>query len=123
MSHFQTLFEAASSLSSVNPSPKLRSSETIVHSYYSINNNRSLRFATTILSLPSSRRWSLHGMTALVTEGTYRIGHAIVEELAGLGAKVHTCARNETELKRCLGDWEVEGFGVTGLVCDVSSCP
>ncbi|KAL7234125.1 hypothetical protein ACSBR1_017674 [Camellia fascicularis] len=38
-------------------------------------------------------------------------------------AKVHTCARNETELKRCLGDWEDEGFRVTSSVCDVSSCP
>ncbi|KAI8013025.1 hypothetical protein LOK49_LG05G01357 [Camellia lanceoleosa] len=122
MSHSQTLFGAASSLSSVNPSPKLRSSET-VHRYFSINNNRSLRFTTAVLSLPSTRRWSLHGMTALVTGGTRGIGHAIVEELVGLGAKVHTCARNEAELKRCLGDWEDEGFGVTGSVCDVSSPP
>ncbi|KAL7204228.1 hypothetical protein ACSBR2_017322 [Camellia fascicularis] len=62
-------------------------------------------------------------MTVLVTGGTCGIGHAIVEELAGLRVKVHTCARNETELKRCLGDWEDEGFEVTGSSCDVSSCP
>ncbi|KAL7204219.1 hypothetical protein ACSBR2_017314 [Camellia fascicularis] len=62
-------------------------------------------------------------MTALITDDTRGIGHAIVEELAGLGAKVHTCARNETKLKRCLGDWADEGFGVMGLVCDVSSHP
>ncbi|KAL7204210.1 hypothetical protein ACSBR2_017305 [Camellia fascicularis] len=62
-------------------------------------------------------------MTALVTGGTCGIRHAIVEKLVGLGAKVHTYARNETKLKRCLRDWEDERFGVTGSVCDVSSCP
>ena len=44
-----------------------------------------------------------------------------MEELAGLGATVHTCARNEAELNRCLRDWEEEGFGVMGSVCDVSA--
>ncbi|KAF5931206.1 hypothetical protein HYC85_032079 [Camellia sinensis] len=47
--------------------------------------------------------------------------HVIVKELGGLGARVHTCAQNETELKRCLRDWEDEEFGVTGSVCDMSS--
>lgn len=49
--------------------------------------------------------------------------HAIVEELAGLGATVHTCARNGAELSRCLKSWEddEESFRVTGSVCDVSS--
>ncbi|KAL9238745.1 hypothetical protein vseg_013127 [Gypsophila vaccaria] len=60
-------------------------------------------------------------MTALVTGGTRGIGHAIVEELVGLGAIVHTCARNEVELEKCLKSWENEGFNVSGTVCDVSS--
>lgn len=47
--------------------------------------------------------------------------HAIVEELAELGAKVYTCARNEVELSKCLVGWEDEGFGVVGSVCDVSN--
>ncbi|KAL0436805.1 UNVERIFIED_CONTAM: Tropinone reductase, chloroplastic [Sesamum radiatum] len=47
--------------------------------------------------------------------------HAIVEELAGLGAAVHTCARNKDELEKCLRGWEDEGLGITGSVCDVSS--
>ncbi|OVA15578.1 Short-chain dehydrogenase/reductase SDR [Macleaya cordata] len=66
-------------------------------------------------------RWSLNGMTALVTGGTRGIGHAVVEELAGFGARVHTCSRNETELNRCLQEWNQKGFQVTGSVSDVSS--
>uniref|UniRef100_A0A151UIN7 Tropinone reductase isogeny At1g07440 family n=2 Tax=Cajanus cajan TaxID=3821 RepID=A0A151UIN7_CAJCA len=59
-------------------------------------------------------------MTALVTGGTRRIGHAIVEELTGFGARVHTCARNEHDLNKCLEKWNASGFEVTGSVCDVS---
>ncbi|KAL5580926.1 hypothetical protein UlMin_013368 [Ulmus minor] len=66
-------------------------------------------------------RWSLQGMSALVTGGTKGIGYAIVEELAGLGATVHTCSRNEAELNGCLSQWESKGFRVTGSVCDVLS--
>lgn len=43
-----------------------------------------------------------------------------MEELAGLGADVHTCARNPSELENCLGDWNRSGFRVAGSVCDVS---
>ncbi|KAJ0021169.1 hypothetical protein Pint_32652 [Pistacia integerrima] len=66
-------------------------------------------------------RWSLQGMTALVTGGTKGLGHAIVEELAELGAIVHTCSRNETELNQCISGWEKKGFKLSGSVCDVSS--
>ncbi|KAK9940608.1 hypothetical protein M0R45_017260 [Rubus argutus] len=68
------------------------------------------------------RRWSLEGMTAIVTGGTKGIGYAIVEELAGLGASVHTCSRNEAQLNECLSRWKMKGFyQVTGSVCDVVS--
>ncbi|OEL18121.1 Tropinone reductase-like protein [Dichanthelium oligosanthes] len=70
------------------------------------------------------RRWSLRGMTALVTGGTRGIGRAVVEELAALGASVHTCSRNEAELRARLAEWDAAKGAlrgaVTGSVCDVS---
>ncbi|XXG71115.1 hypothetical protein AAC387_Pa07g0444 [Persea americana] len=66
-------------------------------------------------------RWSLEGATALVTGGSKGIGYAIVEELAGLGAKVHTCSRSKADLDRCLHEWEGKGFHLSASVCDVSS--
>uniref|UniRef100_A0A0E0MHR7 Ketoreductase domain-containing protein n=1 Tax=Oryza punctata TaxID=4537 RepID=A0A0E0MHR7_ORYPU len=66
-------------------------------------------------------RWTLAGATALVTGGSKGIGHAIVEELAGFGARVHTCARNAAELEACRRRWEEKGLRVTVSVCDVSA--
>ncbi|CAM0874086.1 unnamed protein product [Alopecurus aequalis] len=65
-------------------------------------------------------RWSLAGTAALVTGGSKGIGHAIVEELAGFGARVHTCSRNAAELEECRRQWEEKGLPVTVSVCDVS---
>ncbi|XP_020885357.1 tropinone reductase homolog At2g29290 isoform X2 [Arabidopsis lyrata subsp. lyrata] len=58
------------------------------------------------------KRWSLQGMTALVTGGTKGIGEAVVEELSMLGARVHTCARDETQLQERLREWQGKGFQV-----------
>ncbi|KAK3409947.1 hypothetical protein EUGRSUZ_J02019 [Eucalyptus grandis] len=69
----------------------------------------------------NKNKWLLHGMTALVTGRTKGIGHAIVKELARLGATVHTCSRNEAEINECLKDWKSKGFRVSGSTCDVSS--
>lgn len=66
-------------------------------------------------------RWSLNGMSALVTGGTRGIGHAIVEELARFGAVIHTCSRNQKELDERLQEWKNKGFKVTGSVCDMIS--
>ncbi|WVZ01752.1 hypothetical protein V8G54_022558 [Vigna mungo] len=68
-----------------------------------------------------SSRWSLQGMTALVTGGTKGIGYSIVEQLAELGATVHTCSRNQAELNESLKEWTTKGYRVTGSVCDVTS--
>uniref|UniRef100_A0ACD5WU12 Uncharacterized protein n=1 Tax=Avena sativa TaxID=4498 RepID=A0ACD5WU12_AVESA len=65
-------------------------------------------------------RWSLAGTAALVTGGSKGIGHAIVEELAGFGATVHTCSRNAAELEECRRRWEELKLPVTVSVCDVS---
>nr|XP_011462149.1 PREDICTED: tropinone reductase homolog At1g07440-like [Fragaria vesca subsp. vesca] len=49
---------------------------------------------------------------------------AIVEELARLGATVHTCAWNEVQLNQRLSQWKTKGFHqVTGSVCDLVSKP
>ncbi|KAG2308549.1 hypothetical protein Bca4012_082366 [Brassica carinata] len=69
------------------------------------------------------KRWSLQGMTALVTGGAAGIGHAIVEELASFGARIHVCDISETLLNQSLSEWEKKGFQVSGSVCDVTSRP
>ncbi|XP_013632650.1 PREDICTED: tropinone reductase homolog At2g30670-like [Brassica oleracea var. oleracea] len=69
------------------------------------------------------KRWSLQGMTALVTGGASGIGHAIVEELASFGATLHVCDISETLLDESLSEWEQKGFQVSGSICDVSSRP
>lgn len=68
----------------------------------------------------TGERWSLAGTTALVTGGSKGIGHAIVEELAGFGARVHTCSRNAAELEECRRRWVEKKLQVTVSVCDVS---
>ncbi|CAH8264108.1 unnamed protein product [Arabidopsis lyrata] len=62
-------------------------------------------------------------MTALVTGGASGIGHAIVEELAGFGAKIHVCDISKTLLDQSLCEWEKKGFQVSGSVCDASNRP
>ncbi|CAO2181834.1 unnamed protein product [Urochloa humidicola] len=68
-------------------------------------------------------RWSLAGKTALVTGGSKGIGRAIVEELAGFGVRVHTCARSDADLQECLRRWGADGrlARVTASACDVAS--
>ncbi|KAL1196671.1 putative tropinone reductase [Cardamine amara subsp. amara] len=69
------------------------------------------------------KRWSLQGMTALVTGAASGIGYAIVEELAGFGARIHICDISESLLNQSLSEWEKKGFQVSGSVCDVTSRP
>ncbi|KAK1377526.1 Tropinone reductase I [Heracleum sosnowskyi] len=77
--------------------------------------------ARTAVGSGGDKRWSLNGTTALVTGGTRGIGHAIVEELAGFGASIYICSRNQEDIDKCLAEWKVKGFRVTGSVCDLKS--
>ncbi|WVZ50069.1 hypothetical protein U9M48_001362 [Paspalum notatum var. saurae] len=72
------------------------------------------------MTAAGGERWSLAGATALVTGGSKGIGHAIVEELARLGARVHTCSRSAADLEECRRRWEEKGLRVTVSVCDVA---
>mmetsp|Transcript_17549 Transcript_17549/g.45627 ORF Transcript_17549/g.45627 Transcript_17549/m.45627 type:complete len:271 (-) Transcript_17549:204-1016(-) len=69
----------------------------------------------------ASRRFGLAGRCALVTGGTKGIGRAVVQDLAGLGARVYTCARNAAELETFLSECRTAGLAVQGSPCDVSS--
>ncbi|KAK1377530.1 Tropinone reductase [Heracleum sosnowskyi] len=77
--------------------------------------------AKTVIGSGGDKRWSLDGATALVTGGTRGIGHAIIEELAGFGASVYTCSRSQKDIDKCLEEWKIKGFKVTGSVCDLKS--
>lgn len=48
------------------------------------------------------------------------IGRAVVEELAGLGARVFTCARNAEDLAALLEHCSSAGWDVQGISADVS---
>ncbi|CAO2141778.1 unnamed protein product [Urochloa humidicola] len=67
----------------------------------------------------AAKRWSLAGATALVTGGSKGIGHTIVEELAGFGARVHTCSRSVADLEACRRRWAEKGLNVTVSFYDV----
>ncbi|EEE59410.1 hypothetical protein OsJ_11559 [Oryza sativa Japonica Group] len=59
-------------------------------------------------------------VASTINAGNSCAGLPLVNELAALGAAVHTCSRNEAELGERLREWEGRGFRVTGSVRDVS---
>ncbi|KXG29040.1 hypothetical protein SORBI_3005G203300 [Sorghum bicolor] len=70
--------------------------------------------------IDKGKRWSLAGATALVTGGSKGIGHAIVEELAAFGVRVHTCSRSAADLEACRRRWSDKGLQVTVSACDLA---
>lgn len=42
-----------------------------------------------------------------------------MEELAALGASIHTCSRRKEDLDRSLSQWKELGFNVSGSICDL----
>jgi tropinone reductase I len=62
-----------------------------------------------------ARAWRLDGRTALVTGGSYGIGHAIAAELIALGASVTIVARSQEPLDRAAAE-----LGAAGIAADVT---
>ena len=65
-------------------------------------------------------KWSLKGLTALVTGSTKGIGKAIAEEFLNLGATVIINARNEQEVNDLVDKLRSQNFNVYGIAADVS---
>ncbi len=65
-------------------------------------------------------KWSLKGLTALVTGSTKGIGKAIAEEFLNLGATVIINARNEQEINDLVDKLRSQNFNVYGIAADVS---
>ena len=67
-----------------------------------------------------SRYFDLRGKVALVTGGSRGLGLVLARELAGAGARVAICARDEAELERARADLEADGYRIVALRCDVT---
>ncbi len=65
-------------------------------------------------------KWSLKGLTAVVTGGTKGIGKAIVEEFASLGAEVFIVARTEDDIQKLVENLKQKNHTVYGIRADVS---
>jgi NAD(P)-dependent dehydrogenase (short-subunit alcohol dehydrogenase family) len=64
----------------------------------------------------------LKGKAAVVTGASKGIGYAVAEGLAGAGADVVICARNEEEIRRAADTLTAQGGGrVVGVRCDMRS--
>jgi Tropinone reductase 1 len=73
--------------------------------------------------MPKKAQWRLDNKTALVTGGTKGIGHAVVEQLAILGARVTFASRNEARVRECEMRLREDGLDVCGVAADLSDRP
>ena len=64
----------------------------------------------------------IENQVAIVTGGTKGIGKAIASSLLEQRVKVVICARNKTDVDRCVEELAAKGKGrIAGTVCDVSN--
>lgn len=66
-----------------------------------------------------TRTWSLQGRSAVVTGGASGIGRALVERLAGAGAKVAILDLDGAAAQAFAAELRARGHEATGLACDV----
>ncbi len=65
-------------------------------------------------------KWSLEGLTAVITGATKGIGKAITEEFVNLGAEVFVVARTEADVIALTNQLRHKGHKAYGIVADVS---
>ena len=64
--------------------------------------------------------FDLTGKVALVTGGAYGIGMAMVEALAGAGAKVAFNCRSQKNMDTAMATYAEKGIDARGYICDVT---
>jgi NAD(P)-dependent dehydrogenase (short-subunit alcohol dehydrogenase family) len=91
------------------------------------NNNALLVAAAGVGALFAARAlarrlsgYDLRGKTVLITGGSRGLGLVMARELAGEGAQLAICARDEAELERARADLNKRGARVIAVPCDVT---